>query len=507
MSKKPNLGAVNAALHKDKFKHGSLSVVFTAIFIAVIIVVNILVSALTDRFPSMNFDLTKEGLNTLSEEALDVAKNIENETTIYVIGAEDSIRSDSIYSSYGLKYSQVANLADRLAEANSNIKVEYIDPDRNPSFISEYSEEGLSSGKVLVKTDKRYKVLTVTDLFNVTSDSTTGSYLYYSMVDGALANALYLVNLDTVPVVAFATGHGEMLSSTAGTLSSLTGLLEDNNFLVKEFSILTDEIPEDASVVFIGTPTTDYTAEEIDKLEAFVSDSSMETSRTLYFTGYPTQNWDNMPNLKSFLNEWGLNPTVGVIQESDNTRYISTGSGQAIYILANVNTTYLNGSYNNLVMPASAEVECLFKANNAIMTYSLVETNDTAYITGIEETAQESPETDVHTIVALAQRYVDDNSKIQANVIMDGCSMNYTPDFLGNTTFGNKALTTDLFKMLTNTNDTRVGLTVSQTQTNTLDITASAAVINMVGLVLFVVVVPLAVLAAGLVIFLRRRHL
>ena len=74
MSKKPNLSAVKTAVHKEKFKHGSLAVVFTVVFIAVIIVINVLVSALTTRFPSMNFDLTKEGLNTLSDEATDVRR-------------------------------------------------------------------------------------------------------------------------------------------------------------------------------------------------------------------------------------------------------------------------------------------------------------------------------------------------------------------------------------------------------------------------------------------------
>ena len=98
MSKKPNLSAVKSAVHKDKFKHGSMAVVFTAVFIAIIIVINILVSALTDRFPSMNFDLTLEGLNTLSDEAVDVAKSIEEDTTIYIIGSEDAVRGDQVYT-------------------------------------------------------------------------------------------------------------------------------------------------------------------------------------------------------------------------------------------------------------------------------------------------------------------------------------------------------------------------------------------------------------------------
>lgn len=507
MSKKPNLSAVKNVLHKDKFKHGSMSVVFTAVFIAVIILINIVASVLVDRFPSMNIDLTAEGLNTLSEEALDIAKNVENETTIYIIGSEDAIRGDEVYTNYGLKYSQVANLADRMAEANSKIQVEFIDPDRNPQFISQYSEDALSSGKVMIQTEKRYKVLSVTDLFSVQQNSQTYEVTYYSMVDGALANALYLVNLDNVPVVAFASGHGEMLSAEQGTISALNGLLEDNNFLVKEFNILSEEIPEDASVVFIGTPTTDYTETEIEKLEAFITDKEMAASRTLYFTGYPTQNWENMPNLRNFLNEWGLSPVSGVLQESDVNNYLSVNDGQAVNIFANVNTEMFNGTYNNLIMPGSAPIELLFKANNEIVTYTLVETADTAYVTSVEDFAQEDPDTDTYTVMALAQRYMNNTGSIQANIVMDGCSTGYLSSFLSNPTFGNKAFVTDLFKQLTNTNDTRVGLTVKQTQTNVLDISASAAVVQVVGLFLFVIVVPLAVLVAGLVIFLRRRHL
>ena len=98
MSKKPNLSAVKTAVHKEKIQARLLAVVFTVVFIAVIIVINVLVSALTTRFPSMNFDLTKEGLNTLSDEATDVAKEIVNETTIYIIGSEDAIRGDEVYS-------------------------------------------------------------------------------------------------------------------------------------------------------------------------------------------------------------------------------------------------------------------------------------------------------------------------------------------------------------------------------------------------------------------------
>ena len=504
MSKKPNLSAVKTAVHKEKFKHGSLAVVFTVVFIAVIIVINVLVSALTTRFPSMNFDLTKEGLNTLSDEATDVAKEIVNETTIYIIGSEDAIRGDEVYSNYSLKYSQVANLADRLHELNDKIKVEYIDPDMNPQFISDYADDSLTTGKVMVKTDKRHKTLAVTDLFSIQQDSSTGQYNYYSKVDGALANALYLVNLDTVPVVAFATGHNEMLT-VSDNLSTFTGMLNDNNFEVKEFNMLTDEIPEDASIVVLGTPTTDYTSEELSKLEAYLGDEKMASSRTLYVMTAPNAGWSSMPNLSSFLAEWGMEPQSQEVLESNtnNTLY-----NMPYAIFANVTDSVLSKTYDNVVKVQAAPVKRLFTANNDISTYSVIETSDTAYLSN-DEKVLETPETDTYTILAFAQRYMDNQGKICANVVVDGCAADFYDgsSLLGNSTFGNKDATLDLIKNLTGTTDTRVGLTVNQTQTNTLDISASSAVIQTIGLGLFTIVVPVAVLVIGLVIFLRRRHL
>lgn len=504
MSKKPNLSAVKTAVHKEKFKHGSLAVVFTVVFIAVIIVINVLVSALTTRFPSMNFDLTKEGLNTLSDEATDVAKEIVNETTIYIIGSEDAIRGDEVYSNYSLKYSQVANLADRLHELNDKIKVEYIDPDMNPQFISDYADDALTTGKVMVKTDKRHKTLAVTDLFSIQQDSSTGQYNYYSKVDGALANALYLVNLDTVPVVAFATGHNEMLT-VSDNLSTFTGMLNDNNFEVKEFNMLTDDIPEDASIVVLGTPTTDYTSEELSKIEAYLGDEKMASSRTLYVMTAPNAGWSSMPNLSSFLAEWGMEPQSQEVLESNtnNTLY-----NMPYAIFANVTDSVLSKTYDNVVKVQAAPVKRLFTANNDISTYSVIETSDTAYLSN-DEKVLETPETDTYTILAFAQRYMDNQGKICANVVVDGCAADFYDgsSLLGNSTFGNKDVTLDLIKNLTGTTDTRVGLTVNQTQTNTMDISASSAVTWSIGMMLFTIVVPVAVLVIGLVIFLRRRHL
>ena len=81
-------------------------------------------------------------------------------------------------------------------------------PIPTPTFISEYADEDLSTGKAMVQTERRHRVLTVTDLFTIEQDQTTGGYNTYSMVDSALAGALELVNMEDVPVFTIATATG-----------------------------------------------------------------------------------------------------------------------------------------------------------------------------------------------------------------------------------------------------------------------------------------------------------
>ena len=266
----------------NKVKRGGVATLMTVLFVAIVVALNVVVSALTDRFPSMNIDLTAQGLNTLSEQALEIARGVENETSIYLIGAEENYRENTIYSNYGLEYSQVANLAERMQEANSKIHVEFIDPDTDPQFISDRAEDYLTTGKVLVETEKRSKVLTVNDLFSLQQDETTYQTVGYSMVDSALAGALEMVNMDEVPVLTIATGHDEILSSS--NLTAFETLLGSQNFDVQEVDFMLEEIPAETQILLIPAPTSDYTDEEIQRLRDFLEDEETAKDLTVMVT-------------------------------------------------------------------------------------------------------------------------------------------------------------------------------------------------------------------------------
>ncbi len=484
----------------NKFKHGSLSTVFTVIFIAVIIVINIVVSILAERFPSMNIDMTAEGLNSLSEETIELAEGIDIPVEILIISPEEDVMNDVLYASSGVKYSQVANLAYKLQEVNQNISVDFVDPDLEPELVAQYTSDSLATGDVLVRSEKRYKVLEVGDLFSIQQASDgSESYRYFSKIDGAYANALHLVSLDDVPVISVALGHSEMLVEDAR--ASFDTLLEDSGFDVNEFNILTEDVPEDTDIIMLPAPTTDYSPEEIDKLEEFLS--VRQEHRSVMLTYDPRL--IEMPNLDKFLAEWGIDIVEGVAAESNASMTLS-GSPIA-FISESVSDILADISYPNLLTTSSSPIEFTFNFNDDIVTYPLIQSSDQGFVY-MDESSMEDPELNVQTTAALSQ-IMDtvDNQIVYTNVIVFGGSEQFVPTYMDTNAFSNRDYVVDLLRFLTGTTDEHLGIYVQMTETNILDISASYGTLVNVGLYTFTIGVPAVILIIGLVIFFRRRHL
>ncbi len=493
-------------LKSAKIKHGSISTIFTAIFIAIVILINVCVSALTAKFPSLDMDLTQDQIHSLSEDALEVAESVTTDIVINIIGDKDDYTTDTVYYSYmsqgyDFSSSQVATLAEKLAEASPYITVRYIDPDLNPEFISAYPNDVVSSGKVLISSDARYKLLDITDFYTVTSDSTTGETLTYSTIDGAYANAIYIVNLEEVPVIAIPTGHDEMF--TSDYRATFDTLVEDNGFIVVEFDILTEDVPEDAQVIFLPTPSTDYSEEEIAKIRDFLS--VQEDNRVLMVSSYPGQT--ELPNLEELLEEWGIEIGEGIVLESDLTVAFSS---PATTFIVNVNEELFEDatSYTRVVSSQASPIELLFNGNNDTTTYALTTTNDTAYVIDENETVlPEDPETDTYITSAVSKRLNNTDSGVTYTSVYVTDTVSLLSSVLGTSSYSNRQMLVDFLQTLTGVSDASVGLYIPQVETNVSDITATVGTIRNVGLYTFTIIVPILILVAGLVIFLRRRHL
>lgn len=500
-AKKKGTSGVKKVLKSRRFKRGGMATVFTAVFVVVIILINVVVSLLSERFPSMNIDLTANKVNTLSDAALEVAKEVEEETTIYILATDDWL---DYANNQGVAYSTLVSLSDKLAEANSKIKVEQVDLEKNPSFVNEYADENLTNGYVVVKTDKRYRVLTISDLFPSESNSQTGSTASYNDVDSALATAIKQVNLSEVPVVSIATGHSEAMTNA---FDSLTSFLNENAFDVQQFNILSEDIPENTQILFLGTPNTDYTEDELKKLDEYLSEKESGKTRTLLISATPGQ--ASLPNLMSFLEEWGISyDSTSMVLESDSSR---TFGNSALY-LSDVDSEngIPDGDYPLLVTPYSVPVTRLFDSNNSVVTYSLAATSEGSYLqkTDSDEDASETAEKKSYDTAVLARKSLDSSGTgAYANVIVLGSTYMLDPSTLNTSTFSNGDYFIDLAKYATDTTNSNNTVYSPRVQAGVQDITATTNVINFLGLGVFTITIPVVILLAGLAVYIKRRHL
>ena len=491
----------------SRFRHGSVATAFSVGFVAVVVLLNILVGILGDRFPSINLDLTKAGSNTLSEESLKVVDSVGIPTEVYVLATREQVQGDQLYSDQGIRYSQVGSLLAKIAERNSRIKVEYLDLDKNPTFAADYRNDNLTTGDVVVKTDKRYRVLAYTDLFNIQYSSDYTSQQVYSNVEGALASALTAVISDKLPVVAFDSGHAEQQD-----MSAYQKLLQSNSFETKDFNLMTDAIPDNTQMIVLGCPTRDYTDDEIKKLSDFLSSQSLAGDRSLMITFAPAQ--EDLPKLSGFLQEWGIQVPAGkIVAETDSSKYLSNNPSDILSsVQSDVTLRQTSGGipydYGYFVTPQSRPIDLTFDSKGTRHTYSLTKSSDTCIVADETTTTTDDLPKAASNTAALSQDTVTSGDKsYKANVIAMGSSALFTDGIVNSDAFGNGTYTVDLAKYATGTADSSLNVNITAKPLNASDITMTSQLSTFFGVGVFIFLIPVLVAVFGIVVFYKRRHL
>lgn len=100
---------------------------------------------------------------------------------------------------------------------------------------------------------------------------------------------------------------------------------------------------------------------------------------------------------------------------------------------------------------------------------------------------------------------LEDGSSVSRSLCMFGSSTIFTDTFMSSA-FGDSQYFQDLLLYLTANDGSNVSVTTERVQTNVADVITTRSTIDILGW-LFSAIIPVAILAAGLVIFLKRRHL
>lgn len=288
-----------------RFRAGSYSAVAAVIVIAIAILVNMMVSTLPTA--STQLDMTEQSLYSLSDQTKRIAASLDKDVTLYLI------------SNSGQEDDTIMRLLERYADLSSHIKVQTMDPTLQPTFLNQYELDisQLYANSVLADCNGRYRLVGYDEIFVTEYSMDYYSYSYTTTTtfngENALTNAIHYVASDNLPKVYTLTGHGESELD-----SSITDMLAQDNFDTESLSLLAlEEAPEDAAAIIINAPTSDLGEDEASLLIDYLAGGGS----VVLTTGYIDEG--KMPQLLRVTSSMGLTTETGVIIEGNRQMRLS----------------------------------------------------------------------------------------------------------------------------------------------------------------------------------------
>jgi ABC-type uncharacterized transport system involved in gliding motility auxiliary subunit len=244
-----------------KVFEGMNLVVYTAVGLAIIVLVNWFVDRHNHRW-----DLTPNKKYSLSPQTTKIVKELNRDVSIYVFDRERGFR-------------ERRDLLDNYEVLSPKVKVQYVDPDRQPALARQYGVR--SYGTIITASGDKH--------FEAQGDSEEG-----------VTNAIVRL-LKGQKTIYFVQGHGErdVDSAERSGYDRLKKALENENYQTKTLVLLQKlEIPADCSMLVIAGPHNDYLPQEIDAIKKYLTGGG----RALLLLDPAVE----LPDLAKMLAEWNV---------------------------------------------------------------------------------------------------------------------------------------------------------------------------------------------------------
>ena len=470
------------ALFKDrKFRYGGSSALLTVLVIAIIVVINLIV-----RSYDLRVDLTENKLYSLSEQTLRILDNLDQKVNIY-----------ALYRT-GNENIAVAEIIDRYERRSNQVNFEFVDPLLNPQFVENYKGEVTPDiGSVVVVSGDRYKVIQPQDFINFTYN------YYYQMVPESLAieqqitSAIMYVTAERIPVVYRLIGHGELDLS-----ASFLDLAKRENFQIEDLDLLTVEaVPEDAAVLLLVSPEKDFTAEEDEKLRAYLE----QGGRMVMLLDYSAH---DRPNLDGLLESYGLRLEKGLIIEGDANSRLANPFYIVPHFQSHLLTEPMISAKSLVVMPLTQPITVLQARRSQLKIEPLLTTTANSWAKdNFEEQTLNWAEGDAvgpfNVAVAVTDGADDGWGPTPAKLVVMSTSGLLVDQFDQLSRGANSELIINSINWL---NDAQEQITIRPKPITTSQLSMT----YMQQLILsgvFVIVLPVLVFLTGFIIWTRRRHL
>lgn len=451
--------------------------IITALFIIGAIVLNMLASSLTTKF-NLKLDLTRNSRYEISDTTREIMADLDKEVRVMVMGTEDEVAAE--IKEYLLQY----------AAMSDNFKLEYVDVYKNQAVLNEYQAKGqsLETGDIILECGERFRIIDSSTLYNSTMSFEIGMSNYSFELESRLTNGIVVVTgLMNETAVYFLDGHGE------SALETLENSLNTLGFSNNRLNLLNGDIPEDAGLIVSVAPSADFTVEEIHKLEKFFD-------RGGNFFMVFTPGMPKLERVNEMLKSWGIEPNYDLVLEKDANKILQYESVMLTDTYGHDITSAIRMQSLPLVSYLTSSFNVLSSNVNNATVETILETTDLAVgKTNLESQISDFEEGDIKgplPLAVVAEKSTPATSRLA--VIGSVGTLSLTEQYEGNS-----ELMAGLVSWLTNNSNTLKILPKIVSESSVQVTNAALKVMNY----LLVWIIPVIILLAGIIIWIRRRYL
>ena len=211
---------------------------YATIYILVVIAVVVVANTLADRYDK-SFDATSNKRYSLSDQTAKIVKGLKQDATI-------------TYFDQSTRFREAQDLLDQYANLSHKVRVEYVDPDKNPQLAREAGIRNFGTAVVQIGAKKE-------EAKSMTEEGITGAFIRDLK--------------SSTRTVCFVTGSGEHLpdDSDREGLSSFKDLLGKDDYETKTIDLLQKaEVPSDCTTLVVAGPTRNYEQPEVNAIKKYV---------------------------------------------------------------------------------------------------------------------------------------------------------------------------------------------------------------------------------------------
>lgn len=469
-------GNIKKSFSGRKFRSGAYVTMVSAVVIVMVIVVNMIFTKL-----NIQFDLSNQGMYTLSKDSKKLIKDLDDDITIYYL-----VKA-------GSELDQFKNIVNKYDQASSKIKVIKKDPVMYPQFAKKYTSETVKENSFIVY-DNKTKISKYVDYNDMLVQQT--DYQTYQQtttgidVEGELTSAIQYVSTKNRPKMYIVSGHGE-----AETGDTFKETMSKSNVETKSLKTITAKsIPDDCNILFINAPTSDFSDPETKMIKDYLAKGGKAVITLDY-------NASELKNLLSIMDYYGIELVNGRVLEGDTSMCSSSGIN---ILLPNIETHDITSQASTnttpVVMMDAAGLSISKTLRSTLKVEPLLTTSDKSYAKVDPNSTKAAKEDgDIDGPFNLGLVSTDNYNKVTSNVVVYSSAITFTED---TASYGNSQLLSGTVgylvgnsKLLTIPTKSIESAKIYPTQNQVIVLAATT-----------IIVIPALILILGGIICYRRRR-